>query len=69
MNDMSKLSLDAFLTLVRYAVIAYCMNIGVTSNEVMEAYVGLAVAGVTVLWGLQASGYWTRLLEWFKPKE
>lgn len=68
MNEGAKLSLDAFLTLVRYAVIAYCMKIGVTSNEVMEAYVGLAGAGVTVLWGMAASGYFTRAIELFRGK-
>ena len=66
MNDATRLSLDAFLTLLRYAVIAWCFKNGVTDNEVMTAYANLAVAGGTALWGLYASGYWHRLVNWFK---
>ena len=66
MNDLSKLSLDMFLTLFRYVTIAYCLKIGVTDESVMNAYVGLVGAGITVLWGLQASGYFKRFVEWFQ---
>lgn len=69
MNDnATQISLDAFLTLVRYAVIAWCFKNGVTEESVMMSYVNLAVAGVTVLWGLSASGYFARAVEWFKGK-
>jgi hypothetical protein len=65
-NEITKLPLDVVLTLVRYAVIAWCFKSGVTESDVMTAYANLAVGGVTVIWGLQASGYWTRLVNWFK---
>lgn len=68
---MTKLSLDMFLTLLRYAVIAWCFKNGVSDSSVMEAYANLAVAGGTALWGLYASGYWHRMVDWFKglPKD
>lgn len=66
MNEAGKLSLDMFLTLLRYMVIAYCMKIGVTSEAVMEAYIGLIGAFATILWGFQASGYFNRAFDWFK---
>lgn len=69
MNDGSKLTLDAFLTLSRYLIIAYCLKMGVSDQTVMEAYIGLGGALVTILWGFQASGYWARLKEVLKPKE
>lgn len=66
MTDASKLSLDMFLTILRYCVIAWCFKNGVTDNAVMTAYANLVVAGGTALWGLYASGYWHRAVDWFK---
>ena len=69
MNEAGKLSLDMFLTLLRYMVIAYCMKIGVTSEAVMEAYIGLIGAFATILWGFHSSGYFNRLIAWFKNQK
>jgi len=66
--DGAKLTLDMFMTLTRYAVIAWCFKHGVTDNDVMTAYANLGVAGATALWGLYASGYWHRAIDWFKSK-
>ncbi len=67
MNEGTQLTFDALKTLLRYFVIAYCFKIGVTDSELLEVYVGLATAGVTVLWGLYDS-YWARAAEYFKGK-
>ena len=62
---MGKLSLDVFLTLVRYITIAICLKYGVQGG-MQEAIIGITGTVVTMLWGFHASGYWTRFKSWLK---
>jgi len=63
MDNGIKISLDMFLTLLRYSIITYCVNNGITGDS-QTALVNLGIAGATVLWGLYSSGYWARFRTW-----